>query len=198
MSVETREITSLKDLVAALEALPCDRDRYQATLESIRFGREEVAPYCHFDDRFYTRNLIARTDDFELMVLCWQPGQTTPIHDHARSDGWVLGIEGVVEEVRYHWSEDLDGSVKVEAFETGRLGRGELAYINDDVGLHTVGASGGRPAVSLHFYSPPIDACHAFDPETRSFRARRLSYHSVHGVVRRVEEVATTGSGPGR
>ena len=31
----------------------------------------------------YARNLVCRTPFFELLVLCWRPGQESTIHDHA-------------------------------------------------------------------------------------------------------------------
>ena len=33
----------------------------------------------------YARNLVCRTPSFELLVLCWRPGQESTIHDHADS-----------------------------------------------------------------------------------------------------------------
>ena len=34
-------------------------------------------------DDEYARNLVLRTPHFELLVLCWRPGQHSTIHDHA-------------------------------------------------------------------------------------------------------------------
>ena len=33
----------------------------------------------------YTRNLLCRSADFELLVLCWKPGHESTIHNHAGS-----------------------------------------------------------------------------------------------------------------
>ena len=34
----------------------------------------------------YQRNVIKKTEHYELVAICWTPGQLTPIHDHVGSD----------------------------------------------------------------------------------------------------------------
>ncbi len=38
--------------------------------------------YAHFCPHKYSRNLVARTKMYELMVICWGEGQKSPIHNH--------------------------------------------------------------------------------------------------------------------
>ena len=46
----------------------------------------EVARLALFEpSKLYTRNLVAATDDFDLILLCWNPGRQSPIHDHSGS-----------------------------------------------------------------------------------------------------------------
>ena len=45
--------------------------------------------YTFFADQRYARNLIELNDHFELMVICWKPGQVSPIHNHANSSCWM-------------------------------------------------------------------------------------------------------------
>ena len=33
----------------------------------------------------YTRNLVGYNNSFTLLMLCWDRGQESPIHDHAGS-----------------------------------------------------------------------------------------------------------------
>ncbi len=50
----------------------------------IDLGLGEWRKYAHFDpSRNYTRNLVATDDEtFTLLLLCWNPGRESPIHDH--------------------------------------------------------------------------------------------------------------------
>jgi predicted metal-dependent enzyme (double-stranded beta helix superfamily) len=59
--------------------------------------------YAHFDaSRHYTRNLVA-TDGttFTLLLLCWNPGRESPIHNHPCKGCWMRVAEGCVQEQRY-------------------------------------------------------------------------------------------------
>ncbi len=62
-------------------------------------GRLELPPelveaHLHFDPERYARNLILRTQAFELLALCWLPGQQTIIHDHGGSVGAARVFRG--------------------------------------------------------------------------------------------------------
>jgi predicted metal-dependent enzyme (double-stranded beta helix superfamily) len=174
----------LSDLIDALQSAPKDRARYHEALSRIRFGIEAVQRYCHFDPRYYARNLIARTDKFELLALCWEPGQITPIHDHAGSDGWVYCVHGAIEEVRFQCSVSDDGTARVERGDALNATVGEMTYINDDIAWHTVANQTQERAVTLHLYSGPIDSCQYFDPGTRTIKTRQMKYFSADGVIR--------------
>lgn len=66
-------------------------------------GNEWWRRYALFDStRHYTRNLIA-TDNktFTLLLLCWNPGRESPIHDHPCDGCWLKVLEGSVRECRY-------------------------------------------------------------------------------------------------
>jgi predicted metal-dependent enzyme (double-stranded beta helix superfamily) len=172
---------SLSSLLEALDNAPRSRESYDELLQGIRFGIDEIRGFCHFSQDFYTRNLIARTDSYEILALCWEPGQISPVHDHAGSDGWVCGMDGALEEVWFECNVDADGKAKLERGRAATLTPGAIGYINDDMAWHTVGNVGDKPAVSLHFYSPPIDACQYVDGEG-IVRTKQMSYFTVDGT----------------
>lgn len=177
-------VSELSDLIDALRSVPKERARYNEALSRIRFGIEAVKKYCHFDPSSYARNLIAQTDKFELLALCWEPGQITPVHDHAGSDGWVYCVQGEIEEVRFQCFVSDNGTARVERGETLKATAGEMTYINDGIAWHTVANQTQERAVTLHLYSGPIDSCQYFDPGTRTIRIRQMKYFSIDGVIR--------------
>ena len=63
-------------------------------ISTLRPEPREVEPYIHFTDNHYARNLIHKASGFEALVLCWLPGQRSPIHDHANSICAVYVVEG--------------------------------------------------------------------------------------------------------
>ena len=60
-----------------------------------RYGatHDDWRRYAHFADDHYTRNLVIRTEVFDLMLLCWDRGQQSPIHNHEGQRCWMAVLE---------------------------------------------------------------------------------------------------------
>ena len=114
-----------------------------------------VQKYAFFDtSKPYTRNLI-HTDNkhYTLLMLCWNPNQESPIHDHPCDGCWMQCIKGSVRECRYD-------STTLDCISDSTVNEGNLTYITDSMGLHKVGnPSSNVPAITIHLYSPPFQKC---------------------------------------
>jgi cysteine dioxygenase len=136
--------------------------------------------FALFDTTTYTRNLIARNEWFEMLLLCWNKGQSSPIHNHAGQNCWMAVLEGEIEEQQF---DAPPGRRACSPKGEPRLFvPGKVAFINDDIALHRVRPRSGTHGVSLHLYSRPIDTCHIYDESTGSVVSRSLSYHSIRGA----------------
>lgn len=188
---------SLDELARALGEL-LDGDPSQAKgaavadlLRQYASCEESWRPYVTFRDDTYSRNLIWRTAQFELLILGWEAGQESPIHDHAGQQCWMAVLEGELEEV--HFAEgDVKGATEDAIEDRGagglRPGRvkafptGGVAYIHDEIALHLIRPRVGQRAVSLHLYSSPIDSCRKFCPDTGQPQEVHVAYHTVRGT----------------
>src|SRR5690606_13224289 len=96
----------LAPLLGYLEALPAgqraDLDELHRILESLEVG--ELESLTRFSDGGYTRLRLAGTEQFEVLLMGWKPGQQSPIHDHARSVCGARVIAGVASEVRFRFT----------------------------------------------------------------------------------------------
>src|ERR1044072_4614212 len=82
---------SLASLVATIESadsVPSLPDIFE-WLENATISNDELEPYAGFKEGNYWRHRVCRTEFIEMLVLCWRPGQRTPIHDHNGSHGGV-------------------------------------------------------------------------------------------------------------
>src|SRR5436305_2423266 len=70
-------------------------------ISNLKLEREEIEPYLHFTENRYARNLVYKTPDFECLVLCWRPGQRSPIHDHGESICTVYTASGTLSADNY-------------------------------------------------------------------------------------------------
>lgn len=60
--------------------------------------------FPHF--KRYTRNLVdAGNGRFNLMILCWNEGQSSTIHDHADSHCFMKVLKGGLTEIKYCWPQ---------------------------------------------------------------------------------------------
>lgn len=143
-------------------------------------GHDDWERFAFFSDEHYTRNLVHSDDLFELMVVCWSPGQESPIHNHAGSNCWMGVLDGDVEEV--HFDLPRDGAPPVQRH-ARTYRRGQVAFIRDEIALHLVRSAAPAPAASLHLYSRPIQACQLYCPETGRVEDREMCFYTVRGEL---------------
>jgi cysteine dioxygenase len=89
--------TRVGDFIAGLKHLeehPITTAGVLDYLAEMQLSAEALAPYTLWSSERYTRNLIYRDDWFEVIALCWLPGQRTPIHTHNGQLGWVTVVQG--------------------------------------------------------------------------------------------------------
>jgi cysteine dioxygenase len=173
------KITTVESLVDDLERCQ-SKDEYAQLIKYIDLPLDELAQFAYWDEECYTRNCIERTEDYELLLLCWDVGQVTPIHCHNAQECWVYVAQGELAEVRYKW----DGvSPKPIAISEGKAERGNLSYMNDAMGYHTLENIGEGRAMSLHLYVKAIDECTIWDDTENAFITKQQSYHTVGGEV---------------
>ncbi len=168
---------------------------------SVQITDSSLAPYIYFDDKFYTRNMIYRDDLFEVMTICWQPGQKTAVHTHNGQLCWMIPQRGDLGVVDYKWMgcdhpeyqnvvglDCLAGSehTKLEVIrEIEACAGGPVLTADKLQTIHRLYNLSERTerAVSIHVYSRPIDSCVAFDMENQRCYRRELAYFSKYGEV---------------
>eukprot|EP01097_Dermamoeba_algensis_P009853 TRINITY_DN7086_c0_g1_i1.p1 TRINITY_DN7086_c0_g1~~TRINITY_DN7086_c0_g1_i1.p1 ORF type:complete len:713 (-),score=146.63 TRINITY_DN7086_c0_g1_i1:124-1977(-) len=144
-------------------------------ISRFNFNPKEWKQYVHYEQSRYTRNLVGYDDKFTLLLLCWDKGRGSPIHDHAGSSCWVKMLEGELTETRYNL--DADGNVTVKS--KTKMTSEDIAYIDDTLGLHKMeNEDPNNVAISLHIYSPPYSDCYSFD--LRTGMKKKISLKCVH------------------
>lgn len=141
--------------------------------------------WANFVPDRYSRNLVYRCDEFELLLLCWGEGHESPIHDHAGQQCWMAVLDGELEEVHFAEPPATGPDGPTAPLETGRVRRfttGDVAYIHDDIALHLIRPAPGARGVTLHLYANAIDACRVFDADSGRSEPVTVGYHSVRGV----------------
>lgn len=173
-------INSIQELVKELDQIQ-DEKEYKKIVKRLDIPMNEYKPYAHFSKEHYTRNCIARTTDYELILLCWEEGQETPVHCHNNQECWVYVVKGEFDEQRFVESEQATEEIEVEA--EMQLEEDGISYMNDDMGYHSLTNINDGKSMSLHLYMNPIDECNIFNEETGEFERKSLEYYSYQGKL---------------
>lgn len=147
-----------------------------ALLSAYAREQDDWEPFQVWSDERYTRNLVHRCGSYELLLLCWEPGQVSPIHDHAGQHCWMAVLDGSLEEVHFQ-----AGDQGLVAGRSAVLSKGEVAFIQDEIAWHLIRPVGGQRGVSLHLYADPIDSCRVFQEACGTATTIEMGYHSVRG-----------------
>ncbi len=93
-------MVSIGEFASTLSGIPEPEFTHENVLSFLRAHRVDIdtlAPHLYFCPDHYTRNLIHKTDLFELIAICWDIGQKSPIHNHRDQKCWMAMAYGKVQ-----------------------------------------------------------------------------------------------------
>lgn len=170
-------IDSVNELVTALSE--GERATFTDIIHSINLPSSAFEPFCSWSNKSYTRNCIVENEKFELILLCWEKGQLTPIHDHGGEECWVKIIQGEFKETIYKLNETGElHTVKTSISKTG-----DTSYMIDFMGCHRLENKHNGRSMSLHLYAKPIKNCQLFDENSGKFVRKNLAYCTVSDLM---------------
>lgn len=148
----------VQKLCARMLAGPAGTERPFTAEEMIELARSldgacDISEHRRFKCTTYTRNRVHLNEHFELVVICWEPGQASSIHDHGRSNCLYRVLEGVMVEEQFELGPD---GMPVPTQETS-YGENEITLAPGHL-IHRINNRADTHLVTLHIYSPPLDA----------------------------------------
>lgn len=165
-------INTISELVKEISS--SKKEEIENIINNLAIPISEFEKIGTWDENHYTRNCIARTKNYELLLLCWQAGHETPIHCHNDQDCWVCLLEGAITENQYKNNEAEIPVLTVSKLMTEK----GTYFINDDIGLHSLHNSKNKRAMSLHVYVNPIEECSYYSKKLKEYKTKNLSYDS--------------------
>ena len=157
-------VTKLQAFIDGLNAIaPGDFtvERVARFTETTPVDPDSLAPYLFFEKTHYTRNLIFRSDLFELMAICWEVGQGSRIHNHQDQNCWMTVPVGRLTVQNYEVKAIDPARGYCEIVEANRLfmDPAHPSHVEHELPVHAVLnlPEYAERAVSLHVYSHPYD-----------------------------------------
>ncbi|KAK9469448.1 RmlC-like cupin domain-containing protein, partial [Lipomyces arxii] len=154
------EIRRLLGFTSGYNSAEVDVDAIIEAMSKYVSIRSQWEKYALADlSRNYTRNGVDDMNEkANLLLLVWNPGKSSMIHDHSDAHCIMKILQGELVEQLYKWPENGTKQKMILERET-RYRENEVTYISDRIGLHRIcNGSAIKPAVSLHLYTPPYAA----------------------------------------
>jgi cysteine dioxygenase len=122
-------------------------------LSHVEITKADLEPYLGFKEGNYWRHRVCRNEAVEMLIICWRPGQKTPIHDHNGSHGVVRVQQGLMWETMFTYDNE-----RGLCYKSGReCPTGEVtgAGVPD---IHQLGNPdvSGQDLITVHVYAPPL------------------------------------------
>lgn len=134
---------------------------YNSLIAAVELPDEELGKVLQWDDDHYQRIRIYDTTGLEALITCWKPNQKGPVHDYRYQQGWVKMLRG---QLKLEYFRDVKG--RLEVYNSMIFKKGEVVYLNDNLGFHRFSNPGPGPSVALHFYSDKISRWQVYDENT--------------------------------
>jgi cysteine dioxygenase len=180
---------AIDELVRELRALPAtafdNTEEIRLLLEKMPVEEASLAPYLSWDRQHYTRNLIDKTELYELVAVCWEVGQSSSVHNHRDQNCWMAAPIGnlLVENFHVGFQDIEAGKCRLVASNTVKLTAANPCAVDPREPVHRVLnlREANQRAVTLHVYSRPFDTCLVYSPEQGTCGDIRLHYNTVFG-----------------
>jgi cysteine dioxygenase len=180
---------SIDELVRELHAFSAtafdQTEQVLSLLSKMPVEESSLNPYLTWDRQHYTRNLIDKTELYELIAICWEVGQSSSVHNHRDQNCWMAAPVGKLLVENFHVGfQDIEaGTCRLEASNTVELTVANPCAVDPREPVHRVvnPREANQRAVTLHVYSRPFDTCMVYSVEQGTCGDIRLHYNTVFG-----------------
>lgn len=171
-------MNSLFALGEKLASAPPTIEHYLKVLQLLEVPFQDIEKYSLWLDNSYSRNLIKKTQHFELLLICWKKEGVSPIHNHQSQNCWMYILEGAATETHF-CRLSLEKQILKET-STTHLKQGDHSFIRKGTDeWHRIKSK--EHSISLNLYAKPIESCKTFCEQTRTITEQKLFYSSLEG-----------------
>jgi cysteine dioxygenase len=184
----------IDDLILEMLRVPIEQlrlDQLQDWVSRLELSDDLFNRHIRFCPKTYQRKLLCRTPRFDMLILCWQSGQASTIHDHQDSLNVTRVYQGQLTSRCFaaaypanqfsqfsRFSQSSQGTASTASSPSLRLNQetylnsGELAVV-DRHQIHQLANTSEENLVTLHVYARPLQDITVYCP--RSGKAQSVS-----------------------
>jgi cysteine dioxygenase len=157
------EINNIDELILVLNNCEINRkeNSYLNAMKRVNITFREWEKHFFFKNEKPGRVCLSATEDYHLLLSCWEKGQEGPIHDINSEESWIHPISGKFIEERYRLSNN-----KLEQVSSVVLTSESYSYMQKSKTIYKYINAYETRSVCLHLYSRPLVAWTEYDKVT--------------------------------
>ncbi len=173
---------SLDDFILAMLQVPIAKlqlDQLQDWVSRLTLKDDLFDRHITFKPDTYQRRLLCRTPRFDMLILCWQPGQQSSIHDHQESlnvtrvyRGQLTsrGFQAIDRSPSLSFTNQCSDptascSMPLHLCQEVQLEKSDLAVV-DRHSIHQLANAADENLVTLHVYARPLQKLAVYCPQS--------------------------------
>ena len=174
---------SVEELIGMLDAAvdtddDCQRCRnVKQVLHDVVLSQKDFIsePFLTPAPERYARRLLHRDpkERYTVLVMVWDKGQGTPLHDHAGMWCVECVYRGRIKVVSYSCKEENEGLFQFQREKEVFASIADAGALIPPFDYHTIENALETPAITIHVYGGEMTWCHAFEPVEGGYRMRR-------------------------
>ena len=171
------KLESIDEILNYLNPNQKDIKRSQTAMESAAIHLSELDEYLFWNEDHYTRNLIAKTEIYELFICCWEPNHFSELHDLDGQMGWIKVLQGNLE------VKCIDKSAFIEEgdYSLHQIDEGDIYCHQSNQQVYSVMNKSGERAISLHLVSLPVSFHNVLSGKGTDVQQMAVNYFSING-----------------
>ena len=181
---------TVTNLIDGLKEIPDESfvcDNVYDYLSKYPVAVDSIDKYFFWHPQNYTRNLVYKDDRFELLVICWDRGVVSRVHNHYDQRCWMTVPVGRLKGQNFavEAMDEAAGYCKLRETDAFELADCLAAKVELEEPIHQILnlPEYDERAVSIHIYSKPYDRCLSYCRDTDTFKEVQLFYTSIDGKL---------------
>jgi sulfinoalanine decarboxylase/sulfinoalanine decarboxylase/aspartate 1-decarboxylase len=145
-------------------------ENFAALIKEFNINFESLLPFATWSQDSYQRICLASNEEAELILICWNKGQETAVHDHDGQKCWMYFAKGDFIEKLYANDDDK------KLMKQRQVQEGKVSFLTDDIGFHSLHYDSQGLGMTMHLYANPIKNCQVYSEITEEFIERDLVF----------------------
>jgi len=187
---------SIENIIQLLDSEnPKKPSEVVSLLKRVQVNPEDLMEYANFDHPAkdsYGRKMVYQAGNFEVMVMSWNPGDISAIHDHGHTQWGAVKIFGKAEHATFRWDDE-----QLHTLARWRVSEGDIVGVGHSL-IHQMGNIDQKPFLSLHIYGT-LENSENITGDARIFDLENEVIQRVDGGAffnLREKEIKITQTGP--